>query len=455
MVSLKGGPAGAAVFYAARRPVEKPKTVNSQTTTQITSAPTLFGAAEEGDAAEVGRLLSSGASADERATPGGETPLMRAAARGHLDVVRVLLDAGADACARRADGFTPLIFAVFFGHEGVVRLLVARGADASARTGLGTTAARWAEARGFASMAEVLREAEASRPRAAVGHALENGAAAHAKVATTAATDEAEIFSKGRGRRDDDGEESPDEPTVPLNAAEREVSSSNVTAAGVSVRRGGQLPAHPSASTFSLGHFLRSWQGSVGALLLLTAFGVAVFALMRGGTAPRDAARPAPAPAAPPAAAQQMPVPPPPTPVPSPAFPTPDAQGLMPVPDQTYAVPGAAGQPYYVSPGPVAPVASDAPRELTVVSEGGAAPAQDAGQSGRKAGANDSSAPARGDARNDNAPETDAARAARTARTPEPEQPRPAPPAAPPSQTPPPAPQPTPGRAKVIQWPPQ
>src|ERR1700760_1724292 len=90
---------------------------------------------------------------------------MRAAARGHADVVRVLLEAGADACARRADGVTPLILAVFFGHEPAVRLLVECGADASARTGLGMTAVRWAEARGFASMAELLRSAESAVTR--------------------------------------------------------------------------------------------------------------------------------------------------------------------------------------------------------------------------------------------------------------------------------------------------
>lgn len=449
MVSLIGGLSGAAVFYAARRPVEKPKTVNSPSETKMTNATTLFGAAEEGDAAAVARALAAGASADERLSKGGETPLMRAAARGHEDVVRVLLDAGADACARRADGFTPLILAVFFGHEGVVRLLVERGADASARTGLGTTAARWAEARGFASMAEVLRDAEASRPPAAVTHAVETEEVAHTKSATTASSDEVEIFFKRRRGADSGGEEEAGE-SFPERAAAAEVYSSNATAAGVSVRRDGQLPAHPSASTFRLGHFLRSWQGSLGVLLLLTAFGVAAFALMRGGTEPRGAAQPAPAPTAPQAAAQQTPAPPLPTPEPSPAFPTPDAQGVVPVPDQTYVLPNTTGQPYYVSPGPVAPVASDAPRELTVVSESGTPSAQDAGQSGRRAGANVSPTPARGDARNDNTSDS----APRTTRTPEPEQQRPAPPAAPPNQTPPPAPQPTP-RAKVIQWPPQ
>lgn len=439
MVSLNG----ATVFYAARRPVEKPKTVNSQTTTKMTNAQTLFGAAEGGDAAEVARRLASGASADERRSPGGETPLMRAAARGHETVVRVLLDAGADARARRADGFTPLILAVFFGHEGVVRLLVERGADASARTSLGTTAARWAEARGFAAMADVLREAEASAV-----HSLERAAPARAKAPTKTASDEVEIFLKGCVRRDAEREDERAGAPVPARDAEEEVYSSNVTAAGVSVRRGGQLPAHPSASTFRLGHFLRSWQGSLGVLLLLTAFGVAVLALTQRNNALRGEAQPAPtpSPAAPQAAVQQPPAPLLPTPEPSPAFPTPDAQGIMPVPDQTYVVPGGVGQPVYVPQGPVAPIASDAPRELTVVSEGGAPSAQDAGQSGRRAGANDSSSPARNENASDAAP--------RATRTPEPEPQRPAVAAPPPNQTPPPAPQPTP-RAKVIPWPPQ
>ena len=421
--------------------------MSSQTTTKTTHAPTLSGAAEAGDALLAARLLAAGAPADERPAPGGGTPLMRASARGHEEVVRVLLDAGADACARRADGFTPLILAVFFGHERVVRLLVERGADASARTSLGTTAARWAEARGFASMAEVLRAAEASRPRPAVVQAFEKDTAGRPKALPKSTPAEVDIFTKGRGRegREDSGLKS-----LPLLRDEDDYSS-NVAAAGATVRRGEQLPSHPSASTFRLKDFLSSWQGALGALLLLIAFGVAVFALMQKGSAPRGAAQsaPTPAPTAPQAAAQQAPALP--TPEPSPAFPTPDALGVMPVPEQGYPVPNTAGQPFYVPPGPVAPVPPDVPRDLTVVSEGGAAAAStDAGQAGRRPGANDSATPARGSARNDNTSEA----APRAARTPEPAPPRPIPPAAPANQTPPPAAQPTP-RAKVIQWPPQ
>ncbi|MBV9928630.1 MAG: ankyrin repeat domain-containing protein [Acidobacteria bacterium] len=402
----------------------------------MTNARAVFAAAEEGDSALVARLLASGAWADERAAHGGETPLMRAAARGHEDVVRVLLEAGAEPSARRADGFTPLILAVFFGHEGVVRLLVERGADASARTGLGTTAARWAEARGFTSMAKVLREAEASRPPAVVKPAtVEREEATVQTKRATITPDEVEIFFRGRAGRKE-------EPEV---YAEGE-HPSNATAAGVSVRQDGQLPAHPSTSTVGLGHFLRSWQGFVGVLFLLAAFGVAVYALVAKRPATRSAAQPAPTPVAPQAAVPQVPAPPQPTPSPSPVFPTPDPQGIFPVPDQTYAVPNG-GMPYYVSPAPVNNIPSDVPRELTVVSEGGAPSTQDAGQAGRRPGPGASPTPARGDARNENSSDAGAAR------TPEPETPRPAP-TAPASQPPPPAPQDTP-RAKVIQWPPQ
>jgi hypothetical protein len=181
--------------------------------------------------------------------------------------------------------------------------------------------------------------------------------------------------------------------------------------------------------------------------MLLLAFGVAVFALLRGGTSAPAPAPATPTPPAPQAAAQVTPVP---LTQPTPAFPTPDAQGVMPITDPAYAVPDTAGQPFYV-PQPAGPVPADVPRDLTVVSESGAPSNENAARATRRPeqGANDAT-PARPEGRTD----ADAdARAARPTRTPEPEQQRPAPP---PSQSnQPPAPQPTPGRAKVIPWPPQ
>ena len=84
--------------------------------------------------------------------PSGETPLMAALYRGHADVVDALIDAGAeiDVFAAAAigrtddlqrtlteatvntfayDGWTPLHLAAFFGHVENVRLLLDAGAD--------------------------------------------------------------------------------------------------------------------------------------------------------------------------------------------------------------------------------------------------------------------------------------------------------------------------------------
>jgi hypothetical protein len=386
----------------------------------------MFVAAEKGDATATASLLASGARADARLSKGGETPLMRAAARGHLEVARLLLDAGADASARRADGFTPLILAVFFGHEQIVSLLLERGADAFARTTLGTTAARWAAARGFEAMASMLRKAEAARATEAATLERESVAASLVKT-TISRSDEVSIFS-------------------------------TLYAANASVRSDSRLPAHPSASTFRLGHFLRSWQGSVGAALLLLAFAVSVFAFLRGGgTTAREASRtaPLPSPSAPEVVAQQPALQSSSTPQPSPAFPTPDAQAVMPVTDPAYALPNTVGQPFYVAPGAAVPGQPSTTRDLAVVSESGTPSTEEAGRSKRKTDANtNESAPAatRIEGRDDAASASDS-RAARNTRPSEAEQQRPAQPSTTPAPAPPP--QPTPARAKVIQWPPQ
>ena len=411
--------------------------------------------------------------------------LFEAAKDGDAAEVARLLDAGADASARRADGFTPLILAVFFGHEPAARLLVERGADARARTSLGTTAAGWAAARGFTEMADLLREAEAASAARAGAHAAEAEITAATPKPAAGLSDEVDIFSrKGERRGPRDAAEvahasrrgtlasalapvlfapasNVSAPALsPLGLSRPDTGASDAEtagAAGVSLRRGGQSPSHPSANAFRLGHFLRSWQGSVGTALLLLAFAVAVFAFLQGGAQPPRSAAPA-APAqptpAPQAAAQPTPPAPPET-QPSPGFPTPDAQGVMPVTDPAFAVPSTAGQPFYVPQGAPAPVPADVPRDLTVVSESGAPANEEAGRAKRKAeaGAN-GAAPAQGNTRAEPGAEADS-RDPRPARTPDPEQ-RTAPPAASPNPPPPAAtPQPTPGRAKVIPWPPQ
>jgi hypothetical protein len=525
---------GDGTFYAAGRPEEKPKMPNAFAPDEQKrdESRALLSAVADGDAVAVAALLASGTRADAMLSRGGETPLMRAAARGDVEVVRALLDAGADVNAERADGFTPLILAVFFGHEGVVRLLVERGADASARTRLGTTAARWAAARGFAEMAVLLRKAEATRPRVEDSRMPAEASRTPAEIArphavahasrTKAATlplDDVSIFSRKGERREtragvegDGAFENGDEferngavrrSAVSESAASSSTSASISTAAvkgdssstlnepsarwneksstpaeqtstrgatasaagfsavNVAVRRGVQVPAHPSASGFRVGSFLRSWQGSVGTGLLLLAFVVAVFAFLRGGTTAREVAQPT---TLQPAlqTVTQLPAPTLPTPQPSPVFPTPDAQSVMPVPDSTYAMPNPSGQqPFYVPPGATSPAPSNAPRDLVVVSSEGGEPAsgEDAGRSKRKTEANANNA-APGGAQRESRDEPSAAEDSRTGRSTPPtetEQ-RSATPVRPSTQSPPPsapAPSATPARGKVIQWPPQ
>jgi ankyrin repeat protein len=55
----------------------------------------------------------------------GKTPLHWAAGSGRAEVVKYLIDVGADANAKDSKGMTPLAEARFFGHKDIAELLAA------------------------------------------------------------------------------------------------------------------------------------------------------------------------------------------------------------------------------------------------------------------------------------------------------------------------------------------
>jgi ankyrin repeat protein len=123
-----------------------------------TAGTDLLESAKLGQAAKVKELLARGASVhavDRR----GFTPLMWACASGNLAVANLLLENGSVVDARARDGLTPLMLASANGFIEVTRALILRGADVNAARN-GVTARQLAVARGYATVAALLEEAE-------------------------------------------------------------------------------------------------------------------------------------------------------------------------------------------------------------------------------------------------------------------------------------------------------
>ena len=83
----------------------------------------LYDASEDGDVTRVTQLLKEGAQPDNYIGEYGETALSRAARSGHIDIAKILIEAGADV------NKLALYWAAENGHNDIVKILREAGAD--------------------------------------------------------------------------------------------------------------------------------------------------------------------------------------------------------------------------------------------------------------------------------------------------------------------------------------
>ena len=103
-------------------------------------------------------LHAKGADINAAATNGsGYNALSGAVTSGHTEIVKWLLENGAEPNYRYSNDYSPLLNAAANGHLEILKLLQARGADLHARTSDGKNALAYAEERKHTAIAEYLR----------------------------------------------------------------------------------------------------------------------------------------------------------------------------------------------------------------------------------------------------------------------------------------------------------
>ena len=89
----------------------------------------LMNAVLRGDSREVKTLLAKRAFVNAKDEYSGRTPLIMATVNGHIEIVRTLLDRGADVSVKDADGWTAVMFAQEYRHAEIEKLLREAGAE--------------------------------------------------------------------------------------------------------------------------------------------------------------------------------------------------------------------------------------------------------------------------------------------------------------------------------------
>jgi serine/threonine-protein phosphatase 6 regulatory ankyrin repeat subunit B len=113
-------------------------------------------AATKGNDEAARALINKGANVNA-ANNNGWTPLMSAAQHGHLTTIQILLSAkGIDIDTKNSDGATALILAAANGKDDIVKELINNGADVNITDNNGRTPQMWALQGGHQTTAQIL-----------------------------------------------------------------------------------------------------------------------------------------------------------------------------------------------------------------------------------------------------------------------------------------------------------